>query len=54
MDIWLLVMEIGALVGTAFLFGAIAQRLNQSAIVGYLLAGAILARCSLKRSRCRT
>lgn len=42
MDIWLLVMEIGALVGTAFLFGVIAQRLHQSAIVGYLLAGAIL------------
>lgn len=41
MDIWLLVMEIGALLGAAFLFGIIAQRLNQSAIVGYLLAGAI-------------
>jgi CPA2 family monovalent cation:H+ antiporter-2 len=42
MDIWLLIMEIGALVGAAFLFGAIAQRLDQSPIVGYLLAGAIL------------
>ena len=42
MDIWYLIMEIGLLLGLAFLLGALAQRLNQSAIVGYLLAGAIL------------
>ena len=42
MDFWLLLMEIVLLLGLAFLFGAIAQRLKQSAIVGYLLAGAIL------------
>ena len=42
MDIWRLIMEIALLLGTAFLFGVIAQRLKQSAIVGYLVAGAIL------------
>ena len=42
MDIWYLIMEIGLLLGLAFLLGALAQRLNQSAIVGYLLAGANL------------
>lgn len=42
MDIWNLIMEIVLLVGVAFLFGVVAQRLKQSAIVGYLLAGAVL------------
>ena len=42
MDIWFLIMEIVLLLGVAFLFGVIAQRLKQSAIVGYLLAGAVL------------
>lgn len=42
MDIWYLIMEIVLLLGLAFLFGVIAQRLKQSAIVGYLLAGAVL------------
>ncbi len=42
MDIWYLIMEIVLLLGVAFLFGVVAQRLNQSAIVGYLLAGAVL------------
>ena len=42
MDIWFLIMEIVALLGLAFVLGALAQRLRQSAIVGYLLAGAIL------------
>lgn len=42
MDIWVLIMEIVLLLGLAFLFGALAQRFNQNAIVGYLLAGAIL------------
>ena len=42
MDIWFLIMEIVLLLGVAFLFGVVAQRLNQSAIVGYLLAGAVL------------
>ena len=42
MDIWYLIMEIVLLVGVAFLFGVVAQRLKQSAIVGYLLTGALL------------
>ena len=42
MDIWYLIMEIVLLLGVAFLFGVVAQRLKQSAIVGYLLAGAVL------------
>ncbi|MBW1890681.1 MAG: cation:proton antiporter [Deltaproteobacteria bacterium] len=42
MDIWYLIMEIVLLLGLAFLFGVVAQRLKQSAIVGYLLAGAVL------------
>ena len=42
MDMWFLIMEIVLLLGLAFVLGAVAQRLNQSAIVGYLLAGAIL------------
>ena len=35
-------MEIVLLLGVAFLFGVVAQRLKQSAIVGYLLAGAVI------------
>jgi CPA2 family monovalent cation:H+ antiporter-2 len=42
MEIWQLLMEILLLLGSAFLFGAIAQRLKQSAIIGYLLAGTLL------------
>jgi len=42
MDIWLLILEIFLLLGLAFVFGAVAQRLKQSAIIGYLLAGAVL------------
>ena len=41
MDLWYFVMELVMLLGGAFLLGALAQRLRQSAIVGYLLAGAI-------------
>jgi CPA2 family monovalent cation:H+ antiporter-2 len=42
MDIWLLLGEVLMLLGAAFIMGAIAQRLRQSPIVGYLLAGMIL------------
>jgi len=42
MDIWFLLGEILLLVATAFIMGALAQRLKQSPIVGYLLAGTIL------------
>ncbi|MFC1875727.1 cation:proton antiporter [Thermodesulfobacteriota bacterium] len=42
MDIWLFVMELVMLLGGAFLLGAVAQRLGQSPILGYLLAGTIV------------
>ena len=42
MDIWLFLMEMVMLLGGAFFLGALAQRLRQSPIVGYLLAGTIL------------
>lgn len=42
MDTWLLIVEMAGLLGMAFVLGALAQRLRQSAIVGCLLAGAIL------------
>lgn len=42
MDIWLMVMELVMLLGGAFLLGALAQRLGQSPILGYLLAGTIM------------
>lgn len=42
MDFWQLLMEVLLLLGAAFVLGAGAQRLKQSAIVGYLLAGTLL------------
>jgi monovalent cation:H+ antiporter-2, CPA2 family len=42
MDFWHLLMEILLLLGAAFILGALAQRLRQSAIIGYLLAGTLL------------
>jgi CPA2 family monovalent cation:H+ antiporter-2 len=42
MDIWFLLGEILLLLATAFILGALAQRLKQSPIVGYLLAGTVL------------
>jgi CPA2 family monovalent cation:H+ antiporter-2 len=42
MDIWFVVMELVMLLGGAFLLGAVAQRLGQSPILGYLLAGTIV------------
>ncbi|MGD8449386.1 MAG: cation:proton antiporter [Desulfobacterales bacterium] len=42
MDIWFVVMELVMLLGGAFLMGAMAQRLGQSPILGYLLAGTIV------------
>jgi CPA2 family monovalent cation:H+ antiporter-2 len=49
-DIWYLIMEIVLLLGVAFLFGVVAQRLKQSAIVGYLLAGAVLGPIMFNKS----
>ncbi len=42
MDIWFFIMELVMLLGSAFLLGALAQRLGQSPILGYLLAGTIV------------
>ncbi len=42
MDFWQLLMEILLLLGAAFVLGAVAQRLKQNAIIGYLLAGTLL------------
>ncbi len=42
MDLWYFIMELVMLLGGAFFLGALAQRFRQSAIVGYLLAGAIV------------
>ena len=39
---WRLLMEIVLLLATAFVLGTVAQRLKQSAIIGYLAAGAIV------------
>ena len=39
---WQLLMEIVLLLTVAFVLGAIAQKLKQSAIIGYLLAGAVV------------
>lgn len=42
MDLWLTLLDILFLLGVAFLLGVIAERLKQSAIVGYMLAGFLL------------
>ena len=42
MDIWFLLMELVMLMAGAFLLGTLAQRLGQSTILGYLLAGTII------------
>jgi monovalent cation:H+ antiporter-2, CPA2 family len=39
---WQLLMEIVLLLATAFVLGTVAQRLKQSAIIGYLMAGVIV------------
>ena len=42
MDIWFVIVELVMLLGGAFLLGALAQRLGQSPILGYLLAGTLV------------
>jgi len=42
MEFWHVIMEILLLLGAAFAFGFLAQWLKQSAIIGYLIAGALL------------
>jgi CPA2 family monovalent cation:H+ antiporter-2 len=42
MDLWFFLMEMVMLLGGAFLLGSLAQRLRQSPIIGYLLAGTVV------------
>lgn len=42
MTLWLFLIELVMLLGGAFVLGALAQRLRQSPIIGYLLAGTIV------------
>jgi CPA2 family monovalent cation:H+ antiporter-2 len=42
MAVWSVIAEIIALLAAALILGAVAQRLRQSAVVGYLLAGLLL------------
>ena len=42
MDLWFFLMELVMLLGGAFVLGALAQRMGQSPILGYLLTGAII------------
>ncbi len=42
MNLWFFLMELVMLLGGAFLFGALAQRMRQSPILGYLLAGTVI------------
>ena len=42
MDIWQTLAKLVLLLSVAFILGATAQRLRQSSIIGYLLAGTIL------------
>ena len=42
MDLWFFMMELVMLLGGAFLLGSLAQRLRQSPIIGYLLAGTVV------------
>ena len=42
MTLWIFLMQLVMLLGAAFVLGALAQRLRQSPIIGYLLAGTIV------------
>jgi CPA2 family monovalent cation:H+ antiporter-2 len=42
MDLWFFLKELVMILGGAFLLGALAQRLGQNPIVGYLLAGTVI------------
>ena len=42
MDMWFFLMEMVVLLGGAFVMGALAQRLKQSPILGYLLTGTVV------------
>ena len=42
LDLWYFLMELVMLLAGAFVLGALAQRLRQSPILGYLLTGTII------------
>ena len=42
MALWPFLLDLVLLLGAAFVLGALAQRLRQSPIIGYLLAGTII------------
>jgi len=42
LDVWAVFLDLGLLLGAAALFGTLFERLRQSAIVGYLVAGMLL------------
>ncbi|MBM3320809.1 MAG: cation:proton antiporter [Candidatus Eisenbacteria bacterium] len=42
MDFWAILFDVGALLAAALALGALCERLRQSALLGYLLAGALL------------
>lgn len=42
MDLWLLVLELVMILGTAFVLGSLAQKLRQSPILGYILSGVVV------------
>lgn len=42
MESWIILTDVLLLLGGAFILGIAAQRLNQSAIIGYLLAGVVM------------
>lgn len=42
MEFWTTLFDVGALLGVAFVFGALCEKLRQSSLLGYLLAGMLL------------
>ncbi len=42
MDFWAILFDVGTLLGVAFVLGALCERLRQSSLLGYLLAGMLL------------
>ena len=43
MDIWATLGDMMLLLATAMVFGAVAERLRQSAVIGYIIAGVVIA-----------
>ena len=43
MDLWQTLLDLIVLLSVAMVLGVIAERLRQSAVVGYMLAGVIVA-----------